>query len=444
MLNVCDICDISSEAGVIASAILNPEFVFYSEQLTPHHFTNEQNGYLYFAICELARKNITQIDAYNITNILNSHSATKVKADEILNITTINEFIECAPNIARSSIEEYKMLADNVLSAAFRRNTFNKLTECQRYCFNDNDRNFEQKIYQTLDDVMMEFSTTKEIPEYKDVVDVLWNEIESRQDGGVAGIPFKFPTLNNYATIERGELFVFAADAKQGKSMMLLNCAVDLMKRDVAVLYLDSELNSRMFTCRLISHLSGIEFSRVKAGQYTLEEGEKIKRVIAWLKTRKFVHLYIPTFDSQSIYTAVKKIKHTMGLDVLIVDYFKSGGNGDAFDTYQELGRFVDTVKNKICGELNIAGLGAAQATSSGKVADSAKIARNASTIALLQDKTQEEIEIDGIECGNKKLRICFNRNGAQMFPDEYIDLKFQGNLIKYEEARQHTPHVPY
>lgn len=40
-------------------------------------------------------------------------------------------------------------------------------------------------------------------------------------------------------------------------------------------------------------------------------------------------------------------------------------------------------VKNQICGEMNIAGIGAAQATITGKLADSAKIARNASTIGL-------------------------------------------------------------
>ena len=94
--------------------------------------------------------------------------------------------------------------------------------------------------------------------------------------------------------------------------------------------------------------------------------------------------------------------------------------------------------------ELGIAGIGAAQATVTGKVADSAKIGRNASTIAVIQDKTPEEIEADGPECGNKKLRIVLNRNGAQMAPDEYIDLNFCGNLISYEEARQHIPGVPY
>lgn len=442
-MNVCDIKNIESEAGIIASIVMKPELTFYSEQLKPNHFSDSQNAYIYYAVCELAKRGIEKVDAYNITNILNMKEATK-KQTEVITIQALNDLIEIAKVIARESVEEYKLLVSNVLDAAFRRDTYNKLVECERLCFNSSEADIEQKIYSALDDVMMEFSTTTEVPQYKDVVDSLWGEIEARQDSGMAGIPFKFETLNAYATIERGELFIFAAEAKQGKSMMLLNCAVDLLKRDVAVLYIDSELNSRMFTCRLISHLTGIEFSRLKAGRYTADEKERIDKVIAWLKTKKFTHLYMPMFDAQSIYTAVKKVKHTQGLDVLIVDYFKGKGEGDAFDSYQELGRFVDMVKNQICGDMNIAGIGAAQATATGKVADSAKIGRNASTIALIQDKTPEEIEADGIECGNKKLRICLNRNGAQMSSDQYIDLQFNGNIISYEEAKQHIPVTPY
>lgn len=93
---------------------------------------------------------------------------------------------------------------------------------------------------------------------------------------------------------------------------------------------------------------------------------------------------------------------------------------------------------------MGIAGIGAAQATSTGKVADSAKIGRNASTIAMIQDKTPEEIEADGPECGNKKMKIILNRNGMQHANGEYIDLLFDGNHILYEEAKQHIPDTPY
>ena len=127
-----------------------------------------------------------------------------------------------------------------------------------------------------------------------------------------------------------------------------------------------------------------------------------------------------------------------------IVDYFKGSGEGDAFSTYQELGRFVDLVKNGICGDMDIAGIGAAQATTTGRVAESDKINRNASTIALILDKTSEEIEADGTDCGNKKLRVVLNRNGGQMLDDEYIDLRFNGNLILYEEAKQHSVSEPF
>lgn len=124
--------------------------------------------------------------------------------------------------------------------------------------------------------------------------------------------------------------------------------------------------------------------------------------------------------------------------------YFKGKSEGDAWDSYAELGRFVDMVKNQICGDMNIAGIGAAQANAAGKVADSAKIARNASTIAFIRDKTPEEVETDGPECGNKKLIVALNRNGMQMASGEYIDLMFDGNRVSYEQAKQHIPDYPY
>ena len=442
--NVCDIKNIESEAGIIASIILKPELTFYSEQLKPNHFSDSQNAYIYYAVCELAKRGIEKVDAYNITNILNMKEATK-KQTEVITIQALNDLIEIAKVIARESVEEYKLLVSNVLDAAFRRDTYNKLVECERLCFNSSEADIEQKIYSVIDDVMTSYASTDDIPPYSEKIDDCWKEIQNRQSTGYSGIPFKFKTLNEYVTIEKGELVIFAAEAKQGKSMFLLNCAIDLLKQNKSVLYLDSELNTRLFTARVLAHLSGIEYRRLVSGAYSEEEAERINKAIKWMKTRKFTHIYIPCFDLQSIYTAIKKVQHTQdGIDVLVVDYFKSSGDGDAWASYAELGRFVDMIKNQVAGEMGIAAIGAAQATSTGKVADSAKIGRNASTICILQDKTPEEIEADGVECGNKKLRVVLNRNGAQQAPGEYIDMFFDGNHIMYSEAKQHIPVAPY
>lgn len=443
MSTVDDINSLESEAGIIASLIHKPEFIFYSEDLLPNHFTNKENRCVYTAIQSLVEKGIMTIDPYNIIESLNSSEATRGFAQDI-SIEQLNELVEMSDVLARNTIAEYKMLVKNVLDAAFRRDTFQKLKECQALCYDRTQENVMEKIYNNIDDVMTEFSTTNDVPAYKDVIDGCWEEIKSRQNNGYSGIKFKFDALNDFATIEPGELFIFAAEAKQGKSMMLLNCAVDLLRQDKAVLYLDSELNTRLFTARILAHIAKVEYKRLTAGAYDNEEAERINEALEWLKSKKFTHLYIPMFDQQTIYTAVKKVQHTQGLDVLIVDYFKGSGDGDAFDSYQELGRFVDMVKNRICGEMGIAGIGAAQATATGKVADSAKIGRNASTIAIIQDKTPEEVDLDGAECGNKKLRVVLNRNGMQHAAGEYIDLQFNGNLISYEQAKQHIPVAPY
>ena len=62
----------------------------------------------------------------------------------------------------------------------------------------------------------------------------------------------------------------------------------------------------------------------------------------------------------------------------------------------------------------------------------------------MLLDKTQDEIDADTPECGNKKLIVKFNRNGMQHIQGEYISLFFNGNNICFKEAKQHIPNVPF
>lgn len=443
-MQASDINAIESEAGIIATLIHHPEYTFYSEYLLPNHFTDKANQCVYTAICDLSRQGIKTIDPYNIIEDLNSSEATRKFADE-LSIERLQELVDMSDVIARNTVEEYKMLVGNVMDAAFRRDTFQCLKECQALCYDTSTKDIEQKIYTAIDDVMMEFSTADETPEYVNQVEGLWEEIKSRQGTGYAGIPFKFPALNDYVTIERGELVIFGAQQKVGKSIMLLNCAVDLLRQGYSVLYIDSELSSRLFTARLLSHLTGIPYRDLTAGNYTDDEEDRIKAALEWIKTRTFNHVYMPFFDQQSIYTLVKRTHHIHPIDVLIIDYFKSTGNEmDAFQTYASMGRCVDLIKNEIAGAMNIAAIGAAQATINNKLADSAKIARNASTVIMLVDKTEDEINEDGAECGNKKMIVTVNRNGMQHAAGEWIDLQFNGNLISYEQARQHTAERPF
>ena len=344
-MRVDDINSIESESGIIASLIHNPELSFYSENLLPNHFTNKQNRIIYAAICELARRSIKKVDPYNILECLNASEATRKLADG-LTVESLNELVEMSEILARSSVEEYKMLVSNVLDAAFRRDTYSVLKECQSMCLNMGESDIQKKIYDSVDQVMSEYTDMDDVPLFGDVVDELWAEIEAHQDGKEAGIPFKFPTLNEYVTLERGELIVVGAPAKGAKSMFMMNEAVDVLRRGKSIVYIDSELSSRLFLCRMVSHLTGIEFGRVRTGRYTPEEANMIYEARQWIKEQRFIHKYMPIFNKQAIYTLVKKVYHKFdGLDLLIVDYLKpTGSSTEAYNVYSELGILVDMI----------------------------------------------------------------------------------------------------
>jgi len=76
-LNISTICDSQAESGVIATLIYHPEFILHSEYLKPSHFYNKENGCIYWAIDKLYKSGVNNIDAFNLTTMLNSNEGVK-------------------------------------------------------------------------------------------------------------------------------------------------------------------------------------------------------------------------------------------------------------------------------------------------------------------------------------------------------------------------------
>jgi replicative DNA helicase len=200
-------------------------------------------------------------------------------------------------------------------------------------------------------------------------------------------------------------------------------------------------MSDRLFNERLLSHLTKIPIKALKSGSYSSEEKETIYKANDWLKTRKFTHLYLPSWTKEELYITAKKLQRKNNMQFFIMDYFKSRTGTDASTVYNELGDAVNFVKNDILGELGISGCAAAQLNRGGEIGDSYKIEQYASTILTLKRKKQKEVESDGEECGNYKLFVKLNRLGDQMgdIENDYIDLVFRGEVATFVEAeKQH------
>ena len=87
------VSSIESEAGVVASLIKNPDLYFYAEELQPKHFLNDENRIVFTGIVELAKRNIKNVDPYNIVEALNSNEKTAYLAKNI-SIDQLKEMIQ--------------------------------------------------------------------------------------------------------------------------------------------------------------------------------------------------------------------------------------------------------------------------------------------------------------------------------------------------------------
>ena len=441
-MDIAELSDIQSESGIIGTLIYHPEFILHTDYLRPGYFYGVENGCIYWAIQELYKSGITNIDAYNISNKLQSHKSVQKTIDKY-NLPSVQEFVDLYKETARHTIEEYKMLADNVVTLAFKRDLVKTLNQLSADCYKPDyglDK-LNNVVYGELDKLTQKYIATTEIQILGSEIDDIWSEIVNRRTSdGMYGIPSKYKLFSDYYTYEPGELVVIQAKYKQGKSVFLMNEVVHKLKNGVPTLVVDSEMPTRLYTERLISHLTGIEMKRIKSGDYSDEEAEIIQQWIAWLKEQPFVHIYSPNITNEKLYSICKMLKRKIGLTFVVYDYLKSNETSSS-DNYNVLGAKCDFLKNNIAGELNLAVLAACQLNRNGEVADSIKINRYLSVGIKWEYKTQEMIAKDGIKCGNAFAKIYVNRLGRQMLEDDeedYIDFVFDGDRMTIVEAEQH------
>lgn len=441
-MSIANIYDSQAEAGIIATLIHNPEFILHAEYLKASHFYNQENSCIYWAIGELYKSGVSNIDSFNLTTMVNSNPGVQ-KTMEKFNITSIHDFVDMSKFVSRNTLEEYKMLVGKVITNAFKRDLYKRLQKFEGMCLDESNDlgKLNTTVYDELNKLSQEYIVSTDIELFGEKIDRLWEQTKKKQLGGsLYGIPSKFEELNKYCPYEKGELIIVAAPRKTGKSIYMMNEAVHKLKNNVPTLYVDTELSSELFMQRMIAHLTGIPFYKIKSGGYDQNEESVIKECLAWIKSKPFVHEYNPNWTNDKLYATCKILQYKIGLQFVIYDYLKSQ-TATTSDAYMDLGNKTNFLKNDIAGGLSMAVLAGAQLNRSHEIGDSYRIEQYTSSLINLIPKTAEEIATDSSLCGNYKLFVKLNRNGEQMSDPEsdYIDIFFDGNICTFKQASQHN-----
>lgn len=438
--------DAQLEATYIATVIANPHFLLVENTVRPGFFYAKDNQCLFWGVQTLANRGIETIDALNLETILSSNAAVK-RIMENHGLQDLSKYIEMSRLVARGSYEEYKVLEEQIITAAFRRELRSFSYQLGRECEND------AMSLEALNDFCND-GLTKITDRYAygadsvllgEKIDDIWQDICDKRTATGYGIPFKIKRLNDYLTLVPGELTLVAGATGRGKSSLFLveglHKAITL---GVPTLIIDSELTDTVWLPRAIASLSGVTVANIKTGDYSSDDAEKVEQAKAKLKKAPILHEYISSFDKFRIEGLVRKWKNKLDLGLVIFDYLKPGTMYGAAEISQSLGLATDFLKNTISTEINVPVLAGVQMNEqTGSVADSQKPIRYADALLRWEEKTPELIARDGAASGNFLIRIDKNRNGmSTVGDDDYIDVIFEKNKMRIGDAKQHeVPH---
>lgn len=432
-----------SETGVIGTILCHPEYIYKTEYLKPNQFYNRELACIYHIVKELMNKGVTNIDNFLIMTELESNKGFRNIINEIDSIANdICGWLDDLKLVSREDIESYELLANNVVTNAFKRDTYIKLRELASGVLSSKE-NINAINYKVQTDVVKfadDYIVNTNIQKIGEKAKDLWNLIVSRRnDTGFSGLPSKFKDLNRYFTYENGELVIIGGRAKSGKSMFFLNEAIHKVENGVPTAIFDTEMSDERWLTRFLALKSGVDIQKVKNGTYTLQEKKEVEKALEWLEDKPLVHIYDPDWTKDKIYMTAKSLKQSMNLGFLVYDYIKVNDTG-AIDNKEHnvLGDMTNFLKNKVGGALDIPILAGGQMSpKEQRLADSDKINRYASTVAYWIHKTKEEMVNDGVDGGNCKLFIDYNRNGNQCDEDEYLNFTFYGDKATICQAKK-------
>lgn len=276
----------------------------------------------------------------------------------------------------------------------------------------------------------------------------------------IIGISTGYPRLDAAlgGGLMRQEVDVVAARMKVGKSQIVDNVACFIAEKlNIPVLNIDTEMSKEQHWHRILANMSNIEIDLIKTGKFSKNKADaaKVKSSAKRLEKMPYYYECVCGKPIEDIVSIIRRwIMKVVGIDengrtkdcVIIYDYFKLM-SADVLAEMQEtqaLGFQMMQLKT-IVAKYDVPVLAFAQLNRDGiskedtsGIGFSDRIAMFCSSVSLFKVKTPEEIGLDGIAAGNRKMITLIARNGPGMDPQDYVNYNFEGKYGRITEGKSY------
>ena len=445
----------SIERSILAICMQHTDEITNIEtnEVFTEHFTIDGNRYIYNTMLYLYSKGAKPTST-TIMEVLTNEEAKKA-INDLGGLSYIDDigYID----VDKSNL---KILCEKLKQTYTRRKIYDLCESTKDSMLSDESKTLNpQELVSSLESKVTDLSmkASGNSSGVSKMGDGLEERLKARMDN-----PTEIPGLESGLTVfdyythggQPGDLIVFCARAKCGKSVILSTIAKKLAVEDnLPVLYFDTEMSKEEQEDRLLAMVSGIPHKEIVSGMFACDTAsgkavDKLKKVaIATekLQNAPYYHIYMPNFNAEKVTALTKQYRHKYNIQAMFFDYIKvpatASGNLQAVKEYQALGFFTSTLKD-IAGILKIPVYTACQenrndSTSTdkgaGNVGGSDRILQLATKLIFLYTKSDEQITKQGITAGNRQLKISFQRNGESDV--DPINIMFNASIMDMKEC---------
>jgi replicative DNA helicase len=335
--------DIQAEMSLLGAVMLNDKcWSSIADMIAPNDFYREANGTIWSAM-EQIMDDVDPIDIVSLGNKLTSMGQFD-QCGGFGYLMQIGDFVPTTSNVA--------MYARLVKEHSNRRLVIESAYKAMNnaYSFDSDAAMVMDEMVDTVGVIGSSNNNTQHVDEF--IADEI-EEILKRTVNDKSGIRTGFNALDDMTNgFRQGELFILGARPSMGKSALALQCALNIARNNVSVMFLSIEMSAPMVTQRLISLMTGINSKRLQNKVMDEYERRQISSARADLLSTNMFITADNRIDVHKIRAKATRLKREHNLQIIFVDYLQMiEAKGD--NRTREIGVISRGLKS-IAKELNV------------------------------------------------------------------------------------------
>lgn len=343
--------DVEVEAAVLGALMLEKDaYSQVCEQLRPESFYEHRHELIYEAIQSLGAEQ-RPIDLLTVVNRLRE-TGNLDEAGGMEYVVGITSNVTSAAHIQfHANILSRKHLARQLITMA---------ANIENMAF-DESTDVEQMLQTAESDIfeLAQHNIKKDVTQIDPVIDQAMEQINlaANRESGLSGLATGFHGLDKItAGWQPSDLIIIAARPAMGKTAFVLSMAKNMaVNMNTPVAFFSLEMSNLQLVNRLLSNACEIEGSKIKTGDLTPIEWQRLQSRGSLLKGSPLYVDDTPSLSVLELRTKARRLVRERNIQLIIIDYLQlMNASGMKFGSREQEVSMISRSLKQLAKELNI------------------------------------------------------------------------------------------